>query len=80
MSDQPNQNAQAQPPSLPIRFLRLPEVLERVGVTAVTIWRWEQLGLFPQRRKIGPRLVGWVESELIEWCTQKASQASGDRQ
>ena len=55
------------------RFLRQPEVLERVGVTWITILRWEKQGLFPQRCKLGPRLVGWVEAEVEEWCTQRAA-------
>jgi prophage regulatory protein len=66
-------------PEPPVRFLRLPEVLDRVGVTAVTIWRWEQQGLFPPRRKIGPRLVGWVESEIVAWCAERPSNSSGDQ-
>jgi prophage regulatory protein len=66
-------------PQPPVRFLRLPEVLDRVGVTAVTIWRWEQQDLFPRRRKIGPRLVGWVEAEVVGWCAERPSNASGDQ-
>lgn len=65
-------SAQAKP-----RFLRQPEVLARVGVAWITILRWEEVGLFPKRRKLGARVVAWVESEVDEWCANKASQAPG---
>lgn len=55
------------------RYLRQPEVLARVGVSWVTIWRWEKQGQFPKRRKIGPRLVAWVENEIDEWCETRTA-------
>lgn len=50
------------------RYLRQPQVLERVGVSWITIYRLEKLGRFPKRRKLGLRSVGWVESEVEDWC------------
>ena len=41
------------------QFLRLPEVLRLVGLCKSTVYRLEAAGLFPRRRKIGPRAVGW---------------------
>lgn len=72
MSTQPSnkQTDNAPPPS---RFLRKPEVLARVGVAWITILRWEKQGLFPKRRKIGQRVVAWVESEIDDWCANKVS-------
>ena len=37
-----NHKATTDRPSQPIRFLREAEVLARVGVSAVTLWRWEK--------------------------------------
>jgi prophage regulatory protein len=54
-----------------VRFLRLPEVLDRVGVTAMTIRRWQEVDLFPKGRKIGPRLIGWIERDIDEWCDSR---------
>lgn len=62
----------------PIRFLRLAEVVARVAVADVTIYRWEKERLFPRRRKIGKNSVAWVESEIDEWCASKAAQISGE--
>lgn len=64
----------------PTRFLRQPEVLERIGVSWVTILRWEKQGLFPQRRKIGPRLVAWLESEIDQWIADRATSVEGEAQ
>ena len=51
-----------------IRFIRLPEVLSRVGVSWVTLLRWEREGAFPLRRRLGRNSVGWIEREVDEWC------------
>lgn len=70
-------NSEHQSAPAPLRFLRQPEVLTRVGVAWITILRWEEAGLFPKRRKLGERVVGWVESEIEEWCATKAAQVQG---
>ena len=56
-----------------MRYLRHNEVLARVGVAAVTLWRWEKMGHFPKRRKLGPRLVGWDEGEIDNWHATRGS-------
>lgn len=57
-----------------MRYLRQPEVLARVGVSYITVYRWEKSGLFPKRKKLGPNTVAWLESEVEEWCARKAGQ------
>ena len=34
-----------------------------------TLWRWQQKGLFPRSRRLGPGLgrVGFLQSEVDEW-------------
>lgn len=54
------------------RYLRQPEVLARVGVSWITILRWEKKGDFPQRRRLGPNSVAWIEAEIEEWCANRA--------
>ena len=46
------------------RFLRTKDVIEKVRLSRATIWRLESEGLFPQRRRIGPHAVAWLESEV----------------
>jgi prophage regulatory protein len=57
-----------------MRYLRQPEVLARIGVSWVTIWRWEKKGEFPRRRLLGGRTVGWLESEIDNWCAGREPQ------
>ena len=47
-----------------MRILRKHEVLHRVGLSGMEIWRREKAGRFPRRVKLGPSSVGWVEAEI----------------
>ncbi len=49
------------------RILRAAEVAECVGISRVTLWRWEREGRIPPKRIVGPNVVGWLESEIEEW-------------
>ena len=57
----------AHEPEMGDRILRLPEVVNRCGISKRTIYRLEAAGRFPARRQLGPRAVGWVESEVRAW-------------
>ncbi len=52
-------------------IIDIKKVIKKVDLSAVTIWRMERRGEFPSRIKIGHRRVGWVESELDEWLTDR---------
>ncbi|NJL26398.1 MAG: AlpA family phage regulatory protein [Thermoanaerobaculia bacterium] len=54
-----------------VRYLRTETVLELTGVSRATIWRWMRAGLFPQRRKLGPNCIGWVETEVEAWLANR---------
>ena len=49
---------------MPSKILRKPSVLDRTGWSAPTLWRRVKDGSFPPPRQIGPRAVGWLESEV----------------
>ena len=53
------------------RFLRLPEVAARTGLGRSTLYAQIQAGTFPQSCKLGPRAVGWIESEVSEWIAAR---------
>ncbi len=53
-----------------IRLLRLPEVMERVGLSRSTIYDRMERGTFPKSHKISTRAVGWNEYEVNEWCLE----------
>ena len=49
------------------RFVRLPEVLNLVGVTRSTLYRWMDEGTFPKQIHLGPRTIVWNEREVVQW-------------
>jgi len=51
------------------RILRANELAKKLGVSRVTLWRWERSGLLPSKAQIGPNTVGWLESEIDDWWT-----------
>ena len=46
------------------RFLRLPQVLERVPVSKSTWWKGIRDGIFPKGIKLSTRTTAWRESEI----------------
>jgi prophage regulatory protein len=64
-----------------IRVLSKREVLDRLGVTFPTIWKWMRAGKFPRARELGPGKSCWVESEINEWIlTRPIRRLKGDEQ
>jgi prophage regulatory protein len=51
----------------PVRLIRLPEVIARVGIKRSMIYRLMSEGRFPRSRSLGPKCAVWVESEIDEW-------------
>jgi prophage regulatory protein len=67
---------------LSVRLLSKAEVLEAVGVTFPTLWKWMRAGKFPLARTLGSR-PAWVASEVEAWirslptCEYKPREAAG---
>jgi len=57
--------------------LRLARVKEITALSTSTIWRLEQAGKFPKRRKIGKRAIAWLESEINHWIKQGNQKNGG---
>jgi prophage regulatory protein len=53
----------------PLRLLSKKQVLDRVGVTFPTIWRWMRAGKFPRARTVGDLKSVWLESEVEAWMS-----------
>ena len=49
------------------KFLRLPQVIDRTGYRKTAIFERIQQGDFPQPVKLGPRAIGWLDTEVEEW-------------
>jgi len=50
------------------RFLRLPQVLERIPVSKSTWWAGVRKGLYPKPVKLSERTSAWPESEIDAVC------------
>ena len=51
------------------KIIRLPEVIEKTGISKSTIRNLEISQNFPTRLKISKRSVGWYEHESDEWVS-----------
>lgn len=56
------------------RVIRRPELIERVGLSDVTLWRLERMGRFPKRVQLGGQAVGWLEVEIDAWLDERAAE------
>lgn len=53
------------------RMLRSREVIVLTGLSRTTIWRLENTGEFPSRKKLSAGAVGWASSEVQEWIMHR---------
>ena len=53
------------------RVLRLPDVIQRVGIKRASIYRMMSEGAFPKPVQLGPRAVGWRASDIERWISQR---------
>lgn len=51
----------------PPRLLRLPEVMERVGLRRSAIYQRMSEGRFPKCRTLGRKCSVWIEAEINRW-------------
>ena len=61
-----------------MKVLRLPTVLERIGLSKSTLWRLIKDGEFPEPIKLGPRATGWLEEEVEAWIKSRSRAVNGD--
>ncbi len=61
-------------------ILRRKQVELRTGLARSTIYQYIKDGLFPKPVPLGPRAVGWVESEVSAWITERINSVRNDAQ
>ena len=54
-----------------IRFLRIGDLQEKVGLSRSQIYKLMADGDFPKQKKVGERISVWQESEVEEWMVSK---------
>jgi len=56
-------------------ILRLPAVKARTGLSRSTIYFRVAAKSFPAPVKLGPRAVGWVETEVEAWLAEQIEKS-----
>ncbi len=54
-----------------LRLLKLPEVIERTGLSRSTIYAQIAKGIFPRLVKCSVRSSAWVEAEIDSWISSR---------
>lgn len=60
-----------------VRILRRNEVESRIGLARSTIYKRIADQTFPKPVPLGPRAVGWIESEISAWLDKQIDQSRG---
>lgn len=53
------------------KLMRLPDVIEAVGLGRSAIYALEAQGKFPKRRKLTPRASAWRSDEVAAWIESR---------
>ena len=64
-------------PPAPPNILRLSQVEARTGLSGSYIYNLMSYGAFPRPIKLGPRAVGWVESDINDWLMERIAESRG---
>jgi prophage regulatory protein len=70
-------NIMAQQSKEALSILRRKQVQARIGLSCATIYAYMAEGNFPKPVKLGPRAVGWIESEVDQWLDAQVKQSRG---
>ena len=58
-------------------ILRRKQVQARTGLSRSTIYQNIKDGIFPRPIPLGPRAVGWLESDVSDWIASRVKMARG---
>lgn len=62
-------------PNIATRIIRLPAVINATGLARSTIYKGMAEGTFPKSIQLGPRAIGWPESVIQKWITDRINSA-----
>ncbi len=63
-------------PASPDRLVRLPEVMQRTGMSRSWIYNEVRQRRFPAPVRVGGRAVAWLDADLARWLADVASRGS----
>ncbi|GIX26403.1 MAG: hypothetical protein KatS3mg123_0284 [Burkholderiales bacterium] len=59
------------------RVLRLPDVLQLIGMGRTWLYAAVKSGVFPKPIRIGKRAVGWRASDIEAWLAEREKLSRG---
>lgn len=60
----------------PTKILRRAELIQRLGISNSTLWRWTQNDpTFPPAIRLGSHLVGWREIDVDSWLRTREQRS-----
>jgi prophage regulatory protein len=59
------------------KILRLPEVIELCAISRSSLYQFIKDDKFPKPIRLGERAVGWLESEISGWISERAEERGG---
>ena len=59
-------------------ILRLPQVSRKTGMARSSIYAAIAKNLFPRQIKLSVRCVGWLESDIDAWVSERISAMKGN--
>lgn len=63
----------------PVVILRRREVEARTGLSCSTIYDGIKAGTFPAPIQLGPKSVGWIQSEIDAWLATRVAARDSTR-
>ena len=61
-------------------ILRRRQVQQRTGLSRSTLYQYIRDGEFPASVQLGPRAVGWLESDVSDWISARVKVARHGQQ
>lgn len=74
MDDSPGSVAQSADARIEDEFWSIMAIIARTGLSRSTIYGYIAQGLFPRQRRLGPRRVAWLASEVRAWMASRPQQ------
>ena len=56
-------------------ILRRLQVQQRTGLSRSSLYQYVKEGAFPASVQLGPRAVGWLESDVSDWISSRVKRA-----
>ncbi|MCH8866944.1 MAG: AlpA family transcriptional regulator [Proteobacteria bacterium] len=58
-----------------VKICRLPQVIDRTGLSRSAVYDLISKDKFPSQINLGPRSVGWIENEITAWIDDRIEES-----